>query len=174
MSIQPGDRMWVREEHYLFGHWEIDPTKCTKSGHDKWCFVPDSDEVRNEAPSEFRKGRSHRAPGTPAWHKRLGRFMFRRHSRLTLYVTEVRVQRLQEISEEDARAEGFVPDEGLREVGLKPTARGSFSRYWTKLHGSSLDRRTQEWAANPWVAAYTFQPRLGNIDSLPATLMEEA
>lgn len=30
------------------------------------------------------------------------------------------------------------------------------------------------WDANPWVAAYTFRPVLGNIDALPDTLQEAA
>lgn len=174
-----GDRLWCREEHFQFGHWEIAAGKLTKGGATKWKFVPDSDEVRLDAPSEFRKGRHHADPATPAWHKRLGRFMFRKHSRLTLYVTDVRVERLQDISEEDARAEGAYVAKASRRVaddyetmaitGLWfPTARAWYADLWDQINGPGA------WDANPWVAAYTFVPRLGNIDSLPAAIEAEA
>lgn len=132
IRIRPGDRLWCREEHYQFGHWEVATGKLTKGGREKWQFVPDSDEVRTDAPSEFRGGRHRQDPFTPSWHKRLGRFMFRRHSRLTLYVTEVRVQRLQEISEADAIAEGILHQNVILDVkcyGGQPVYITA-DRYW--------------------------------------------
>jgi hypothetical protein len=45
--------------------------------------------------------------GECGWAYRHGWFMPKAHSRITLEITDVRVQRLQEISEEDAKAEGF-------------------------------------------------------------------
>ena len=175
LPFQPGDRLWCREEHYQFGHWEVADGKLTKGGREKWQFVPDTDEVLLDPPSEFRWGRHHQDPGTPAWHKRLGRFMFRCHSRLTLYVTDVRVQRLQDISEEDARAEGvgmaqgggwrdyrFPPDAGPS----KPDPIGSYRTLWRTINGPGA------WDANPWVAAYTFVPVLGSITTLPAVLAD--
>lgn len=81
-------------------------------------------------------------------------------SRLTLTVTEVRVQRLQEISGEDVAAEGacefaLLPpnDEDTRE------AREVFRALWNSLHGPDA------WGANPWVVALTFTVRKGNIDA---------
>jgi hypothetical protein len=70
-------------------------------------------------------------------------------SRLTLAVTEARVQRLQEISEADAEAEGVgradFPDWPVN------TFRGAYRGLWERLHGAG------SWAANPWVAAISFE-----------------
>lgn len=183
---RPCDRLWVREEHFQFGHWEIEPGKLTKGGREKWCFVADRAEVLFTAPGEYRNGRHRDDPATPAWHKRLGRFMFRAHSRLTLYVSDVRVKRLQDISEADAVAEGVEPlHHGWFPYGLSTfmttivdgrevpaqccrCARDSYAMLWNAINGPGA------WEANPWVVAYTFTPRLGNIDALPDTLQEAA
>ena len=72
-------------------------------------------------------------------------------------MTEVRVQRLQEISEADAKAEGvdgqFLPRPGYC------TFRPYFADLWNSLHGPDA------WDANPWVVAVSFTTRKGNIDA---------
>ena len=86
-------------------------------------------------------------------------------SRLTLIVTDVRVQRLQEISDDDARAEGVLPDgfEGYRghegTIGY-PTAIWAFRHIWNSIHGPDA------WDANPWVAAISFTAHRCNIDTM--------
>lgn len=86
-------------------------------------------------------------------------------SRLTLIVTDVRVQRLQEISDDDARAEGVLPDgfEGYRghegTIGY-PTAIWAFRHIWNSIHGPDA------WDANPWVAAISFTVHRCNIDTM--------
>lgn len=188
LPIKPADRLWCREEHFQFGHWEVDPGKRTKGGREKWRFVADRDDVMFTAPETFRKGRQHEDPEMPAWHKRLGRFMFRKHSRISLYVTDVRVERLQDIRINDALAEGvqLIPYEAAPDPGRisacwygVPREGGgydfeanhpawSYGHLWDAINGPGA------WAENPFVAAYTFAPRLGKIDSLPATLQEAA
>jgi len=86
-------------------------------------------------------------------------------SRLTLTVTDVRVQRLQDITEDDAQAEGLVQayegwatDTQGRCWG--PTARDSFVQLFDSLHG------THAWGKNPWVVALTFDVHRGNIDEV--------
>lgn len=159
----PGDFLWVREEHYRFGHWEqIDGTRQrTRTGRQRWKFVADVDDVRFDAPSEFRKGRHHKDPATPAWHKRIARFMPRAFSRITLEVTEVRVQRLQEISGEDAAEEGI----SVTRCGCEVCSRSSamcpadasahveeFACLWDSING---DRAP--WSSNCWVWCIAFR-----------------
>lgn len=77
-------------------------------------------------------------------------FMPRWASRIDLEVTEVRCQRLQDITEEDAKAEGAyaAPSEV---TGNHPLARVCFERLWDSINGEG------SWESNPWVFAYTFR-----------------
>ncbi len=160
----PGDRLWVREEHYRFGHWVPIEGELTRGGRQKWAFVADSDEVLYDPPARFRRSRHLSDFATPFWHKRNARFMFRRHSRITLLVTDVRVQHLQDIDEADAAAEG-TQEPTLRDLGgdLAQAAwseRQVYSRLWNHLHGAGA------WDLNPWVSATTFTVTLKNIDQV--------
>ncbi len=77
--------------------------------------------------------------------------------RLTLEVKAVRVERVQEISEEDARAEGCdyddnpIPPDGFDETG-RPTARLEFEYLW-----DSIAKRGFGWKRNPWVWVIEFE-----------------
>lgn len=155
---QPGDLLWVREEHYRFGHWEPVSGMRTKAGRVKWRFVADRDDVLYEPPAQFRKGRHHKDPATRAWHKRLARFMPRRFSRLTLRITDVRVERLQDISDADAIAEGC-PAVSLYDLDCDstPPAR-HFRSLWESINGPG------SWAANPWVWRIAFDVIKRNVD----------
>lgn len=152
-----GDRLYVREA------WR------SETAYDD--LSPAS--MGGEEPIRYEADGSHQSWGYPAISK-LGRFRQGMHmprwaSRITLIVTDVRVQRLQEISREDAIAEG------LRWLhALKAWTAGdnnwptfgspirSFAGLWNHINAS----RGFGWDANPWVAAYTFRPLLGNIDQV--------
>lgn len=78
-------------------------------------------------------------------------FMPRWASRITLEVTDVRVQLLQEISEDDARSEGV--DCHHHAVGSdRATYRASFGLLWDSING-----KRAAWASNPWVWAISFE-----------------
>lgn len=113
----PGDRLWVRETWSVFS---IDAYKY--GGQDfGWTW-------NDNPPTTWR----------PSLH------MPRWASRITLEVTEVRVQRLQDISEEDARAEGVEPHHD--------DPRLDFRALW-----DSINRDRAPWSANPWVWCISFR-----------------
>ncbi len=71
-------------------------------------------------------------------------------------MTGVRVERLQEITEEDARAEGaLVESERLSAQGVTltddfPSPRRAFRSHWRSINGA------ESWDANPWVWCVSF------------------
>jgi hypothetical protein len=95
-------------------------------------------------------------PGQRLW-VREALHMPRQASRITLTVTEVRLERLQEISHGDLAAEGLTRDDSVAPGQL----RGDFARFWDRYHR----RGATSWAANPWVIALSFSVMLRNIDS---------
>lgn len=168
--VKAGDRLWVKESYFQFGHWEPVPGALTRKGRrQKWRFVARDSVIRFDAPADYRTGRHAADPATPAWHLRMGRFMPRVASRLTLTVTAVRVERLQDITEADAVAEGIESVPGRhggtcwRNYGCPAipdrSAKYSFSTLWRSLHGPDA------WDANPDVAVISFDARQGGIDA---------
>ena len=137
----PGDRLWVREAHA--GGTPGVANVLYRAGHE---------EEPSSGPRVDMR-----------WHPSI--HMPRWASRITLEVTDVRVQRLQDISEEDAKAEGVQNDtDGWIDYLMPSTqacanARGSFDTLWNSLHGPDAS------AANPWVAALTFTVTHANIDA---------
>jgi len=109
-------------------------------------------------------------------------YMPRHASRLTLIVTDVRVQRLQDITEADAVAEGAIPVAvGGFDADDQPHSRLSYcdgySLLWNSLHGPKPRKRAGghlpprptpdfTWDANPWVAAIGFTVHHCNIDQM--------
>jgi hypothetical protein len=165
---QPGDRLWVREA-----------LKLDESDH--LLYAADATPVPHGCiPDDFSVSRR----SVP------GMFMCRWASRLTLVVTDVRVQRLQEISEEDAKAEGIGFDFSRDPLASARnacwwasainsrrgfnSARAAFHELWDSLNA----RRGFSWEGNPWVVAVTFKPYLCNIDKSsglsPETAAKEA
>lgn len=135
---EPGDRLWVREAWGLHAYGD----------ETDWCRT----SVRGCSEESLRAQYSlvYRADWGPMqegcfWRPDI--FMPRWTSRLTLEVTEVRVQRLHEISENDARSEGV--DEIKAKV---PTARDAYRLLWDDING-----KRAPWESNPWVWAITFR-----------------
>lgn len=146
-----GDRLWVRENFY------------TEGGAFGENFGYAADIPSDQQPPRL----------TPCIH------MPRHLSRITLIVTDVRIERLQDITEEAARREGMIyRDHGLDRWGnVAPCwhwdaataergpnhclggAKWAYGNLWQHLHGP------ESWAENPWVVAVRFRPVLANIDS---------
>lgn len=129
-----GDRLWVREA------WRADD------------FDNAETIYRADAPSDVLVD----TKGVIRWKP--GIHMHRARSRLTLTVTDVRVQRLQDISEGDARAEGCYRQDEANPCA-KPGIKG-FYHDWNSINAS----RGFGWHNNPWVACLTFTVERRNID----------
>jgi hypothetical protein len=101
------------------------------------------------------------ADGNPShgdWGKpKPGMHMPQWASRILLEITEVRVERLQDISEADAKAEGCDPWEDLAGVpGVTvgdrlQNYRLAYRHLWDQINGAGA------WDANPWVWAVSFR-----------------
>jgi hypothetical protein len=131
----PGDRLWVREAWRTHAAFDAIPPRdlTTRSLH-------------YEADGKIQSGKL-----------RPGMFMPRWASRITLEVTGVRVERLQDISEADARAEGinmqprlagYSKDAGCKWEPANPIQ--VFCNLWESLNGQG------SWDANPhvWVVEF--------------------
>lgn len=145
----PGDRLWVREAYYQQGHWEPIQGQMTRKGNrQKWQFVADSEDIVFDPPENYRSGMLKAYPWTSAWHRRLARFMPHRYSRTMLEVTAVKIERLQDISEADAIAEGIETTEFWREEHPPSIC---YSVLWDHINGAG------SWESNPFVTATTFR-----------------
>lgn len=130
---QPGDYLWVRETWRSTPRWDaFSPSKIDKN------YMP----VQYEADGPLRREMG---------KTRVSIFMPRWASRLTLLVTDVRIERVQEISTADCVAEGC------------PFSATPYEQYW-KLWESLHNKPDQRWADNPWVIATSFTVELRNID----------
>jgi hypothetical protein len=140
-----GDRLWVREE------WASTPAyddlKPADMGGDEPVYYPADGATLNWASAD----------GKTRGRRRAGRHMPRWASRTTLIIEDVKVERLQEISEADAIAEGVI----LRHAGSSPLV--GYETLWNLLHGNAGER----WDDNPFVVAVTFRVVRGNIDQVP-------
>ncbi len=132
---KPGDLLWVRETWRQFA--ACDECGCSAAP----CGCPDDGAMLYRA-----DGPDNGTIWRPSIH------MPRWASRITLEITDVRVERLRDISKEDAKAEGVERHEDAwtdymhrSECHTAGDARSSFCTLWESINGPG------SWSANPWV-----------------------
>ncbi|HBR2265426.1 TPA: morphogenetic protein [Klebsiella pneumoniae] len=137
---KPGDRIWVREtfqgplfDYDLMDSYCKDPTPFEKP---EFC-VYKADGV--PAPEFYDADDELHCCWRPSIH------MPRWASRILLEITDVRVERLRSMSQDDARAEGVIAASGPMEAGL------AFRELWDSIYGE------ESWKANPWVWVIEFK-----------------
>jgi hypothetical protein len=145
--IQLGDRLWVKET------WRTTPAYDDLKPSDLGGDEP-LNFVANDGYFNWRE-----ADGDQHGKARVSIFMPRWASRLTLTVTEVRIERLQDISRGDAMDEGC-PFPNMQ-AGPNPV--DWYRDLWEQIAGGG------SWEKNPWVLAYTFTVEQRNIDN-PAAI----
>ncbi len=159
----PGDRLWVRETAYIAPRrWAEPDHTCIRDSegflrHIAYCA--DLKTGRSEAAEDYYKIKRTSSIHMPRWA-----------SRITLEVTGVRVERLQDISEADAVAEGCEQGEPLTHVdidemrgtpegelaeilgvGSYATAKLNYSMLWESINGPG------SWESNCWVWVIEFK-----------------
>lgn len=164
----PGDRLWVRETCVIAPpRWTSTPANPRGPNAQEVGYLADNGDAMWEAARDYKLKKS------PAIH------MPRWASRLTLTVTDVRVQRLQDISEADAVDEGAMtlkapiggwwsPTEAALLEAIRkpeqvdnPPTRIRFAYLWNCLN----EKPGRRWADNPWTVALTFTVEQRNIDA---------
>ncbi|GBQ46459.1 hypothetical protein AA18895_0770 [Acetobacter ghanensis DSM 18895] len=146
----PSDLLWVREtwSHTGQGVWKVSDVYQALGG-DIVYRADENDGAIGYFPSIH----------MPRWA-----------SRLTLRVTNIRAERLQDISEDDARAEGVRKEEfgkhalwsgrDTERPTLSSAKRAFLDHIWTDLYG---EHETKSVGANPWVWVYEFEVIRKNV-----------
>lgn len=153
LPYKVGDRLYVRE-HWRTADAYDDLAPSQMGGEEPIIYLSDDAMETWGWGNNFVPGRRRLAMHMPRWA-----------TRLTNIVTQVRVQRLQDITDEDAIAEGVdavTMEAAPRQASM--SRRSDFAALWNSLHGPDA------WDRNDWVAAYTFTVHHGNVDCLPAPL----
>lgn len=139
---QPGERLWVRETWGLRALYDVTD----------WCGTS-LKGVAALPPCWALDYKADWAHECEEAHWRPSIHMPRWASRLTLEVVSVRVERLQDITEEDAKAEGAEPIPDPSAPGYEGTHvyRDGFRLLWEFINGAG------SWQANPWVWRVEFK-----------------
>ena len=130
----PGDRLWIRET---------------------WAIHPRFDTILYRADSESFGDANGYGLWKPAWTPSI--HMSRKLSRVDLEITAVRVERVQEISEEDIIAEGIKQkwtclNPGTGSYAKENNIYDDFKSLWDSING-----KKNQWAGNPYVWVVEFK-----------------
>lgn len=137
---ETGDLIWVRESYLKKPNVT---EKMLRDGSDTWAdyyYLTDTniDELKSWG-----------------WKVKPSIHMPKKAARIWLQIEEVRIERLQDITEEDAQAEGVQKDyygfgRGQKPVDRIPTFKHGFISIWSKINGFD------SYQANPWVWVIKF------------------
>lgn len=171
LKVAVGDRFWVKET-WRAHQWADDLVEIVyKAQQGKVGWTEQVEQIRY--PNGDKNAFKFYAPkGPDFWRPSI--FMPRWASRITLCVTDVRVERLQDITETDAIAEGCFKGKASGRVFETPAAmhlggsewanaRDWYADLWDSINGQDA------WEKNPWVIAYTTTVHRKNIDQMPST-----
>lgn len=150
-----GDRIWVRETFACLGNED----GCAIDWNDNLVKAGGPDAARIYRASCEQKPGNYglwSIPDDAFWKPHTDEMQFegawvpsihmpRWASRILLEITDVRVERLRSMSQDDARAEGVIAASGPMEAGL------AFRELWDSIYGE------ESWKANPWVWVIEFK-----------------
>lgn len=148
---KPGDRLWVRETFWIEHDSEYFGDRLVDCGADlsdqlSRVLYPATDDDPEPTPYSWTYYSKKPSIHMPRWA-----------SRITLELTGVRVERVQDISDDDIQAEGIEPLTPERKTGkigaTYTTFRGCFENLWESINGP----RGYGWAANPFVWVLEFR-----------------
>ncbi|MGP6420526.1 hypothetical protein ACTZGP_17265 [Pseudomonas putida] len=137
---RPGDRLWVRETWAADA--QVDAIAPRDLSQGEPIFYPADGAVRKTGCSMITQGRVRPSIHMPRWA-----------CRILLEITDVRVERLQDISRADIRAEGMQCPPELASDDVSPNYRDWYPAAWRQLWESTGG----DWAANPWVWVVEFK-----------------
>ncbi|AUY01261.1 hypothetical protein [Escherichia coli] len=133
-----GDRIWVRET------WSSDFANYYPNDR-VWYAADNNRRLDIEVVDGVRGIYSPESDVHVPFRWRPSIHMPRWAGRILLEITDVRVERLRSMSQDDARAEGVIAASGPMEAGL------AFRELWDSIYGE------ESWQANPWVWVITFR-----------------
>jgi hypothetical protein len=135
----PGDRLWVKETWGFTAGWPMGSQRQHVADRMPW-FIGSM------------AYRADRPEGNWCWRPSI--HMPRLYSRIALEVTKVRVERIRDISDADAAAEGVEPQEW--DGCPVPDHTGPYQVLWDSINGKRNGGQ-YSWTANPWVWAIDFR-----------------
>ncbi|WP_236235055.1 hypothetical protein [Pseudomonas tohonis] len=154
---QVGDLLWVRENFWQAGAWSA---SYPEGDFDTWLgskrihFAADGEppnEPNRHYPNGLRNGSFAAADPHRIWRSRPSIHMPRWASRILLEITDVRVERLQDITYEQARAEGYPADRERETGGSDMDVWLWFRSHWEEINGAG------SYSANPMVWVVEFR-----------------
>lgn len=162
-----GSHLWVRETHMVWTGGAAGTTELLYRDDPEWDLaIKDRDEIRKA------RSRTEIDPVVGNYKIVPSIHMPRWRSRIALELLQVRVERLQEITEDDALAEGVAASEPITQVDIEALADGTMEKALAEAFGTGghftakfnysmlwdgINRKRAAWATNPWVWVLSFK-----------------